>query len=98
MPAAINVPEQINGEFKAFLAKENIDLEPVTDAATEVSVIIGKTEERRECSPTALYQGGWITCDTARKLKSNLLIEYRSIGKILDHLEIKVRECGLGCF
>lgn len=96
MPATINVPEKLGGEFKAFLAKENIALEPVTGAATEVSVVM--SEERRECTSTALYHGGWIKCETARELKENLAVDYKSVGKILDYLKIKVRECDLGCF
>lgn len=94
MPATINIPEKINGDFQAFLAKEKIEL--TTDAAAKVSVIIG--EERRECSATSLYQGGWIQCATARDLKKNLEIDFKYVGKILDHLEIKVRDCQLGCF
>ena len=96
MPATINVPEKINGDFLAFLTKENIALEPATDAGGEVSVVLG--EDRRECSSTSLYHGGWIKCDTARDLKDNLSIEYKNVGKILDFLEIKVRDCELGCF
>ena len=96
MPATINVPEKLNGDFRAFLTKENIALEPVTGAATEVAVVMG--EERRECTSTALYHGGWIKCETARELKEKLSIEYKSVGKILDYLQIKVRQCDLGCF
>ena len=54
--------------------------------------------ERLESTLSILYSGGWITCATARTIAGNLEITLSQMGEILDHLKVKVKQCGLGCF
>ena len=54
--------------------------------------------ERRQSIDDTLEAGGWITCGHALKLARQLGIPSLQFGALLDLLEIKVRECSLGCF
>jgi molybdopterin-guanine dinucleotide biosynthesis protein A len=96
MAATINVPETILDDFNAFIKKENIVIEVVTDVSSEVR--IETSEERRECSISTLYPGGWIKCEVARAMAEKLSVRYDNIGRILDFLDIKIQDCALGCF
>lgn len=41
---------------------------------------------------------GWINCADARKLAGKLGVELAVIGKACDELNIKIKNCQLGCF
>jgi len=42
--------------------------------------------------------GGFITCPKARKLAKDLGVAPKIIGKACDELDIKIKDCELGCF
>ncbi|NIM20563.1 MAG: NTP transferase domain-containing protein [Candidatus Latescibacteria bacterium] len=94
--SSIDVPETMRGDLVAFLSKEGIGLAVSAGGENEITVI--SSEERRECTISELYPGGWITCEVARAIAEKLNVRYRDVGKILNFYEIKIRECGLGCF
>lgn len=97
MPFSVRVPESIRSEFSAFLAKENIPLAAISGDAGDVEVA-SSSGERRESDVSMLYRGGWIRCAVARTAAEKLSLDYREFGKVLDFLDIKIRECELGCF
>ncbi|UCG50058.1 MAG: hypothetical protein JSU94_09780 [Phycisphaerales bacterium] len=82
--------------LREFLATEAIGIEMVVDRSCGLNVV--PCTDRRECDLNTLYPGGWITCETARAAARNLGISFSQMGKLLDHLNIKVRRCSLGCF
>jgi hypothetical protein len=45
-----------------------------------------------------LCAGGWISCALAWGMAKKLGLEGASFGRLLDVLDIRVRECQLGCF
>ena len=47
---------------------------------------------------TTIYAGGSIACATAFELAAKLGISQTKMGKLLDHLDVRVRHCQLGCF
>ncbi len=96
MGKSIRVPEAMRVDFNALMAKENITLEAVSDGSSDISIEPG--EERRESSISVLYPGGWIKCEVARAMAKKLSVGYGDIGKILNFLNIKIRDCALGCF
>ena len=55
-------------------------------------------QESRESTVSVLYCRGWISCAKARTIASKLKIPLTGMGQLLDHLSIKVKNCGLGCF
>jgi hypothetical protein len=97
MPLSVCVPEPMRSDFSAFLIKENIPLAVISGDTGDV-VITPSEGERRECDTSTLYQGGWIPCATARTAAEHLSLEYGEFGKVLNYLDIKIRECELGCF
>ncbi len=64
----------------------------------DCTVEVVTADERRRCGLRRLYVGGFIACETARGVAVKLGIRTRQMGKLLDYLNIKVRNCGLGCF
>jgi len=50
------------------------------------------------CDPHTLAPGGRILCADALEMAPLMGIPSKDLGKLLDHLEIKVRSCSLGCF
>lgn len=97
MTAEISVPAEMAEELAQFMAVESIDLKPVADDSAAVKVV-PTGPDRQESDVQTLYVGGWISCETARALASKLTIAPGEMGKLLDHLHVKVRRCVLGCF
>lgn len=98
MPCSVRVPESIRTDFSAFLNQEKIQLAVTSHDAGDLEIEPLEEGERRESSRTTLYKGGWIRCAAARSAADKLSLEYRDFGKILDFLDIKIRDCELGCF
>ncbi len=96
MTGSLCVPRDIQERLLDFLNEEGIDLDIVDGADCTVQVV--NTDERRRCGLRRLYPGGFIACETARGAAVKLGIRTRQMGKLLDFLNIKVRNCALGCF
>ena len=79
-----------------FVRTTRLPLEVVAGAPGAVHVLAA--DEPRRCTLSRLYVGGFIACETARALALRLGLRVGQMGKLLDHLHIKVRRCGLGCF
>ena len=94
--AKINVEASVAEKVRSFAAAEGIVLEVVSDASCAVSV--APRDERRQCDLKTIYCSGWIACETARALAGEIGISIGEMGKLLDHLDVKIRNCTLGCF
>ena len=94
--AKLKVCQAWYNDLCEFVDREDIPLEPVLEGECVVQVILGDRND--SCSLQVLYAGGIIRCATARKMASRLQITLKQMGGLLDHLDAKVRECGLGCF
>jgi 2-keto-4-pentenoate hydratase len=96
MQATLGVPEALAGSLGAFVQAESIPLGVVTGDKVTVRVVQGQAGQ--ESSVSMLQAGGWIACLTAHQMAERLGVETRQVGKLLDHLEIKIKTCELGCF
>ena len=96
MDATLGVPQGLREKVSAFVEAEGLAIQVVSDGGGTMRV--AESSERLPCSPTILQAGGWITCPTARAMAGRLGAGGRQMGKLLDLLNIKVRECELGCF
>ncbi|MFH1754588.1 MAG: molybdenum cofactor guanylyltransferase [Candidatus Latescibacterota bacterium] len=96
MPLSVTVPESLREDLTAFLKTESIQLAVASGIAGDIEVL--SAADRQESTIDKLYKGGWVNCEVARTAAEKLSLSYRDFGKILDYLNIKVRECGLGCF
>lgn len=92
----ISVPESVSVGLKRFVDDNSI---PVGIQVENGDLTVEDTgTERRESTLDFLYSGGWVTCATARAIAANLEITLSQMGQMLDHLNVKVKKCGLGCF
>jgi hypothetical protein len=83
-------------QLREFLDREKIGIDIVTDQPCDVKVI--RCDDRRESDSDTIYSGGWITCEMARSLAKKMKISLGQMGKLLNHLDVKIRRCSLGCF
>jgi hypothetical protein len=95
MPVTLNAPETMVQSINEFAKAENL---PFIAAAGTGDVKVIQAQAGSESTATELHAGGRITCWLARDMASKLGIKKIEIGKLLNHLEIKVRACELGCF
>ncbi len=96
MQATLSVPETMAESLRMFLEQEKLPLNVVTDDGGTVQVV--KSAKGEQSKSTVLKAGGCIACGTARGMASRLGIRIREIGKLLNHLNIRIRACELGCF
>jgi len=96
MKSKICVPTSIISPLQAFFDSERIAIEIVTDQPCDVKVI--RCNDRKESNLDSVFSGGWITCEMARNLAKKMKISLGETGKMLNHLDVKVRRCSLGCF
>lgn len=96
MSTTLVVPAPMLEAVGAFVGAEAIPLNVVADGQGDVTV--EKSDERKPSTLYTLQAGGWITCPMAHEVASRLGISPGQIGKLLDHLDVKVRQCELGCF
>jgi molybdopterin-guanine dinucleotide biosynthesis protein A len=95
--AELQVPADLLKPLRSFIEKASIPLELDTDEAGSAVRVTGGDENQKSDGCT-LRVGGWIACETARAMAENLQISTHDMGKLLNHLKVKIRECGLGCF
>ena len=96
MYAVLAVPEVLSKSVSNFVQTEKIPLAVVT--GEEGTVLVVHSGKRRESSLSVLEAGGWIACATARSMAPKLGIPPQALGKLLNHLDIRIRSCELGCF
>ena len=82
--------------LRGFVIAESIQIELTKDDGSGVKVLL--CDDRNESDLDTLYSGGWIACRTALSLAKKLEIPTNQMGALLNHLEIKVKNCSLGCF
>lgn len=97
MTTEIGVPAEMADDLGRFLSDASIDLAIVGDGSAAIR-IVPPGPERLESDLETLYAGGWISCERARALAKRLDIKPGDVGRLLDRLDVKIRQCVLGCF
>jgi len=92
----IYVESSLTERLKQFLADEEIPLELCSQDEGMVKVL--SCQDRKAGDLTMLYAGGSITCPIARVMADQLDLSYGQMGRLLNHLNVKIRSCSLGCF
>ena len=96
MKKQIGVPDSMALPLREFLNEQGIDLEVIAGGRCDVN--IHTCNERAESDIDTIYSAGRIRCETARGCAKKIGISIRQMGKLLNHLDVKIRECSLGCF
>ena len=97
MTGTLGVPETMLAALGEFVAGEGIHV-AVVPTGDDCTVRVVTADEQGRCGLRTLYVGGFIACETARGMAVKLGIRTRQMGKLLNFLNIKVRNCSLGCF
>ena len=92
----ISIENSMADSFSQFLNEKGIDLAVVTDKSGDLAVV--RCDDRRESNVHIIYAGGWIACATAHAIAKKMGISLRQMGEVLNHLDVKIRQCSLGCF
>jgi hypothetical protein len=92
------VPESLREKVAGFVEHQGLNWELVVEAPCEVRIAVSDGSDRRECTGDTLEAGGWIKCSAAWALGVMYGIPLLQLGAFLDVLDIKVRQCALGCF
>jgi hypothetical protein len=92
----ILVPDNLIERVKSFIKSEGVSLEIVQDGSADLRIV--QSQGRVQSDACALHAGGWIACPTARAIAGRLDVSPKTFGRLLDVLDIKVRDCELGCF
>ena len=82
--------------LRSYCVENGIPLEVVT--AGEGDLVVAAADAGSRCTGNQLHPGGWIACADAWELAGRLGLPRRLMGGLLTHLEVKIRECQLGCF
>lgn len=92
----LGVPPARRAMIEEFLQREALAWTMVEPPAGDLC--IAEAEPKMECDSRTLHPGGRITCAVALSMAKACAVPGKTIGRLLDLLEIKVRDCQLGCF
>jgi len=93
---ALGVPTAMLDSLQAFVAKKDIPVE-LTTAGECAARIVGESERVAD-GPDVLHVGGTIRCADARAMAARLGISTGKMGRLLNFLNMKIRQCDLGLF
>ena len=96
MHPILAVPEAMVESLRAYVAAEALPL--TVNTGNQGTVRVVESSEGNQSTPSELHAGGWIACRTAFELAERLGLRPREAGKLVDHLNIRIRACQLGCF
>jgi hypothetical protein len=68
------------------------------DSPGNAKVTVDWPEEKAVCEPMILHAGGRISCPNAFAAAKRLNIDRGTMGNLLNHLNIRIFGCQLGCF
>jgi hypothetical protein len=95
-PFTIGVPPARRALIGDFLRQEALDWLIVDAPGGELTIV--EAPSKTECGVGTLHPGGRIPCAAALGLAESCGVPGKTVGRLLNLLEIKVRDCQLGCF
>jgi hypothetical protein len=93
--ATIRAPRSMIAKLRNLMDREGIDLE-VMERGGDVRVVIRGGDS--ECDVKTLRMGGRVSCVVARAMAKRLQVSSRTVGRLMNLLDIKICSCELGCF
>ncbi len=90
-------PEGIVVKVTAVL--ESAGIKPnIAASKDDAFVVVSWPGAKVECTGNDLFSGGYMTCPNAFRTAAGLGMELGAFGELLNVLDIKLRQCQLGCF
>ncbi|MCX8052625.1 MAG: hypothetical protein N3B12_02365 [Armatimonadetes bacterium] len=96
MALTILAPSDLIEKIARFAESTTIPVRIVHEGEADLQVV--RSKGQLESIGSTLQAGGWIRCTVAREIASRLGIDKKQFGSLLDVLDIKIRDCELGCF
>lgn len=96
MKKLICTKTSIQKTLKEFFDSEKININISTEPTGDIEVV--KCDDSKESTLAVIYSGGCITCEIARSIAKKMNISLSQTGKLMNHLDVKIRRCSLGCF
>ena len=96
MKPILSASPELLEPLREHITREGLSIEVLATPGGDVEVVPGKRGQA--CSEDRLLVGGWISCACAHKVAAKLDIEPLSMGKLLNLLDVKVKQCELGLF
>ena len=100
MSARVYVCDELRDDVERFVRENDIPMELVDDLQSAGLGIVAPADkdEKKMCDTKTLYSGGWIKCPTAWAIGKRQGLGLMQLGGLLNMLDIRVRQCALGCF
>ena len=96
MSSSIGVPEALAEKVAEFVRTAGLGCEVLTGEGGVIQVV--EAAEGEQSTASTLRSGGWIACEDAFKVATQLEIPTQVTGKLMNVLDIRIRNCQLGCF
>lgn len=94
----ISVCESLRDKVAGFIEQRGLNWQLADAPPHDLRVAESGSGEPLECTGDTLYAGGWIKCSAAWALGVMHSIPLLALGALLNELDIKVKQCSLGCF
>ena len=98
MKSPVYVHPELVETVTDIVEANGIGIDIAITAGESAKISIEPSPARAQCSLEKIYAGGWIDCQLAHRMAAELAISIEQMGKLLNGLDVKVRNCGLGCF
>jgi hypothetical protein len=92
-----NPSDSAREKLEKFFGDAGIAVEWAT-SADGADAVIDWPEDKEICVTGVLHAGGRVTCPYAFATASKMKIGRSVMGELMNHLDIRINECQLGCF
>ena len=96
MTTTLSAPKELHEKVSRFAKTNDMDVKVVEGEPCDIRIV--SSGEKAECLADTLHPGGWIKCAAAWEMAEKHHIPLLMLGALLDLLDIRVRQCCLGCF
>jgi hypothetical protein len=100
MSVRVYVSEELRPDIERFVRETKIHMELVDDLqSSDLGILVSVDKnDKKMCDTKTLHSGGWIKCPTAWAIAKKHGLDLMQLGSLLDMLDIRIRQCALGCF
>lgn len=92
----IGAPPSWREKLLGFIERERLTWQVVDPPAGRLAIL--EEDPPGTCTAGRLFPGGRVVCSTALEMAELYQAAPETIGRLMNLLNIKVRECQLGCF
>ena len=96
MTATLSTPKELREKVSQFAKANDLDVKIVEGEPCDIRIV--SAGEKVKSRTDTLQAGGQINCAAAWKMAEKHHIPLLLLGALLDLLDIRVRQCCLGCF